>query len=141
MLRQLLKKGVIQRPVFSLTLINGQEGILSVGGTSAKAIELVEQQTKAELDRAGAIERGEIPANADLSSALNKREIRDIDPAGGGDTWEKDWRWIRVQGAEGWWQILMQGVWVDGIKILRNQATVIDVCLGEAFTLNLEEGH
>lgn len=141
MLRQLLKKGVIQRAIFSLTLINGQEGILSVGGTSAKAIELVEQQTKAELDRAGAIERGEISANADLSSALNKREIHEIDPSGGGDTWEKDWRWIKVQGAEGWWQILMQGVWVDGIKILRNQATVIDVCLGKAFKLNLEEGH
>ena len=128
LLRQLLIKGVIQRPVFSLTLINGQEGILSVGGTSAKAIELVEQQTKAELDRAGAIQRGEIPINADIPSVLNKREIGEIETAGESDTWEKDWRWIKVQGAEGWWQILMQGVWVDGIKILRNQATVIDVC-------------
>lgn len=141
LLRQLLKKGAIQRPIFSLTLINGQEGILSVGGTSAKAIELVEEQTKAELDRAGAIERGDIPANADLLSALDKREIREVDHTDGSDTWEKDWRWIKVQGAEGWWQILMQGVWVDGIKILRNQATVIDVRLRYAFNLNLQESH
>lgn len=110
-------------------LINGQEGILSVGGTSAKAIELVEQQTKAELDRAGAIQRGEIPANSDLPSVLNKREVRETEATSRSDAWEKDWQWIKVQGAEGWWQILMQGVWVDGIKILRNQATVIDVSL------------
>lgn len=129
LLRQLLIKGVIQRPVFSLMLINGQEGILSVGGTSAKAIELVEQQTKAELDRAGAIQRGEVLANPDPLSVLNRREIREIEAPGGSDAWEKDWRWSKVQGAEGWWQILMQGVWVDGIKILQNQATVIDVSL------------
>ena len=137
LLRQLFKKGVIQRPIFSLTLINGQEGILSAGGTSAKAIELVEQQTKAELDRVGASELGEDAANAELPSALGKREIRETDPAAGTDTWEKDWRWVRVQGAEGWWQILMQGVWVDGIKILRNQATVIDVCLRQALNPNV----
>ena len=127
LLRQLLIKGVIQRPVFSLTLINGQKGILSVGGTSAKAIELVEQQTKAELDRAGAIQRGEILPDSDSPSVLNRRAIDGIEAADGSDAWQKDWRWSKVQGAEGWWQILMQGVWVDGIKILQNQAAVIDV--------------
>ncbi len=133
LLQQLLMKKIIQRPIFSLTLINGQEGILSLGGTSAKAIELVEQQTKAELDHAGAVARGEIWTSPDPPTILNRREIRAMETASESDGWEGDWRWSRVQGAEGWWQVLMQGVWVDGIKILRNQAAVIDVRFSQAF--------
>lgn len=127
LLKQLFKKDIIQRPIFSLMLINGQEGILSVGGTSAKAIELVEQQTKAELDHAGAAERGELPIDTNVPSYISRRDLGGLAAAIGSDDWEDDWRWSKVQGAEGWWQILMQGVWVDGIKILQNQAAVVDV--------------
>jgi hypothetical protein len=38
-----------------------------------------------------------------------------------------EWKWSMVQGAEGWWQILMRGIWVDGIKVLDNQPVVLDV--------------
>jgi hypothetical protein len=134
LLKQLYKKDIIQRPIFSLMLINGQEGILSVGGTSAKAIELVEQQTKAELDHAGAVEREELPVDSNLPSYVNRRGVGALPAAAGSDGWEEHWRWSKVQGAEGWWQILMQGVWVDGIKILQNQAAVIDVRVPSAVT-------
>lgn len=128
MFKQLLERGVIERPIWSLMLINGQEGVLSVGGTSAPAVQLVEKQTNAELDTLGALERGETPAGAGIpilkrglrSAKDNIVKPREVD-------WENGWKWSKVQGAEGWWQILMQGVWADGSKVLKNQPAVIDV--------------
>ncbi len=108
-------------------LLNGHEGVLSVGGTGASAVQLVERQTMDELDRVGAVERGEIPP-APNSNGLVKRGTRG--PKGVVSRqadWEEGWTWNKVQGAEGWWQILMQAAWVDGSKVLKNQAAVIDV--------------
>lgn len=140
-LQQLLEKDIIQRPIFSLMLINGREGVLSIGGTAAPAVEMVVGQTKHELDHLGMLERGEaLPAKEDDFKLLPKS------PDGLGDTktlikrarvkseviprqtsWEDEWAWSKVQGAEGWWQILMQSAYVDGVKVLQNQAVVVDV--------------
>ena len=123
LLKQLLDKDVVRRSIFSVMLINGYEGVLSIGGTAAQAVQLVEQQTKDELDRAGTAEAGR---NKDQE--LLKRSPK-------GETkvhtlrsdWREGWSWSKVQGAEGWWQVLMQGVLVDGVRVLENQAVVIDV--------------
>ena len=119
-------------------LINGWQGVLSIGGTGAPAVDLVVKQTKEELDRVGALERGEtllpiigenavaIPEGAPLTKrGRSHTEIIETREA----SWKDGWEWSTVQGAEGWWQILMQGVWVDGTKVLQNQAVVVDVCL------------
>ncbi|KAB8337321.1 hypothetical protein FH972_021621 [Carpinus fangiana] len=42
-------------------------------------------------------------------------------------SWRDDWKWSPVEGAEGWWQTLMRGVWVDGTKVLKNQPCVLDI--------------
>ena len=55
-----MQNKIIERPVFALMLINGHEGVLSLGGTAAPAVDLVVKQTKEQLDRMGALERGEI---------------------------------------------------------------------------------
>ena len=126
-LHQLLQKQIIERPVFSLMLINGQEGVLSIGGTGARAVEMVEQQTRDELDHVGAVERGETTADVEGEDII-KRSTTSREPAFDTKTnWEEGWKWSQVQGAEGWWQILMHGVWVDGSKVLQDQAAVIDV--------------
>jgi hypothetical protein len=273
LLGQLFDNKVIERPVFSIMLINGQEGVLSIGGTAAKAVEMVVQQTKWELDRLAApaintsvdaeqtgnqvsepgssvidIEKGivetgdfidsptysvadatmndpqpEIPPDnsgtsalevvedtqkgenqlegsaaadinlkdrlkdllsklpvstdetseefenpdneldrkvphdgdsalgivqkRDLSSSrlecspisasdqtkpLAKRGHRAVSPTSNTLTeretdWKNSGRWSKVQGAEGFWQILLQGVWIDHSKILKNQPAVIDI--------------
>ena len=126
--KQLLDKNVIQRPVYSIMLINGKEGVLSIGGTTENAVEMVVQRTKDELDRLA------IPSTepAEDEKSLTKRgshranpfnaDVHDTKPA-----WQQNWRWSKVQGAEGWWQILMEGVWIDGSKIIKNQPVVIDV--------------
>ena len=124
--KQLLDKEAIQRPVFSLMLINGQEGVLSLGGTAAGAIELVETQTKSELDSLGGDEKQE-PKPIEKLPPLNKRGRTSKGITVREPGWEEGWTWSDVQGAEGWWQVLMQGVWVDGSKVLKNQAVVVDV--------------
>lgn len=114
-------------------LINGQEGVLSIGGTTAKAVEMVVQQTKDELDRLVAQNPDPIEEEKTLtkrgSHRLNppKEDLQSFEP-----DWQQNWRWSKVQGAEGWWQILMQGVWIDGSKVLRNQPVVIDVSKPES---------
>ena len=117
-------------------LVNGQEGVLSIGGTGAAAVDLVVQQTTDELDRVGALEKGEVPLipTKDLSVPSNNgkplakrsRKHRE-DVSTRQAKWDDGWEWSHVQGAEGWWQMLMQGVWVDGSQVLQNQAVVIDV--------------
>lgn len=129
LLKLLLERKIIQRPIFSLMLINGQEGILSIGGTAAKAVEMVVSQTKTALDRLGGKETIK-PLVAQKGKALPplvKRDRTGKRIATRQASWEDEWLWNGVQGAEGWWQLLMRGVWVDGSRVLRNQAAVVDV--------------
>ena len=127
LLKQLLEKEVTQHPIFSLMLINGQDGVLSVGGTAASTIELVVRQTESALNQLGGIEEsGVVPV--EKLAPLIKRGRRGKEVVTKKEDWETGWVWTGVQGAEGWWQLLMRGVWVDGSKVLQNQAVVIDVC-------------
>jgi len=106
-------------------LINGQEGVLSLGGTAAEAVKMVVQRTKDELDRLAPQDNGpETPANT-----LSKRSSHPLAaPMQGRESaWQEGWHWNKVQGAEGWWQILLQGVWVDGSTVLKNQPVVVDI--------------
>ena len=112
---QLVEKEVIKRPVFSLMLINNHEGILSLGGTTASAIEKIQRRANEAL--------GQLGSNND-DKKLDKRRIGDVSR---GMNWVDHWKWSHVQGADGWWQILMPGVWVEGRKVLKNQPVVLDV--------------
>lgn len=128
LVKQLLDKEVIQRPIFSLMLINGQDGVLSLGGTAAGAIEMVETQTKSQLDSIGGKGKQELKPVEELPP-LKKRGRTSKGVTARQPDWEDGWTWSDVQGAEGWWQVLMRGVWVDGSKVLKNQAVVVDVCI------------
>ena len=137
LIAQLVQNKVIERPIFSLMLINGQEGVLSIGGTGAPAVDMVVKQTKAELDRVGDMER-EVPLMPTDGEPANEKESKPLTKRGRhssptvksrGTSWKEGWDWSTVQGAEGWWQILMPGVWVDGSRVLQNQAVVLDVRL------------
>lgn len=146
-LHQLLDEGIVQRPVVSLMLISGREGVLSLGGTGAQAADMADKQTASELDRAGAqekldaftqengktLEGGTNSLDKDKARifeekiSLHKRGTDFNGPGIGNPDWTPEWTWTKVQGAEGWWQTLMQGVWVGGSRVLRNQAVVLDV--------------
>ena len=131
--KQLLDKEIIQRPIFSLMLINDKEGVLSIGGTTASAIERVVSQTEAALDSLADTEKEKVAAvPVDKTKIkglvpLTKRGRHHHEIVSRQADWEEGWAWTGVQGAEGWWQTLMRGVWVDGSKVLKDQAVVIDV--------------
>ncbi|KAL8778011.1 MAG: hypothetical protein Q9213_007609 [Squamulea squamosa] len=145
LLHQLLKASVVERPIFSLMLVSGSEGVLSIGGTAAPAADMVSKQTAEQLDRAGAQEKINAFTEANgktleggsnsLAKANTPHEKASLarrgDEAKGFKArwadWREGWTWSKVQGAEGWWQTLMQGVWVGGSRVLQNQAVVIDI--------------
>ena len=126
-LTQLLEKEAIQRPIFSLMLINGEDGVLSLGGTAASAIDMVEAETKAQLDLIGGHEEQKPAAPVEKMPPLVKRGRTSKGIVMRQPDWDDSWTWSDVQGAEGWWQVLMQGVWVDGSRVLKNQPVVVDV--------------
>ena len=126
LLKQLLDEQLIERPVWSIMLINGYQGVFSLGGTGADIVQAVERETKEQLERYDALEGHWSAKNK------SKRESGDGHVRQATSRWEEKWRWSKVQGAEGWWQILMQGVWVEGSMVLRNQPAIIDVSLARS---------
>ncbi|KAI9794709.1 MAG: hypothetical protein M1833_007366 [Piccolia ochrophora] len=126
--QQLVDKKIIDHELWSLILINEYEGVMSLGGTAAEAVAKADKATKDQLDKAGHAEKAQNslpgPDPPDLKSKTKRGQSK---VEGTEADWESKWRWSRVQGAAGWWQILMQGVWVDGSKVLKNQPAVIDV--------------
>ncbi len=129
LLTQLLDKKTIEQSIFSVMLINNQEGVLSIGGTGAEAVDLVMEQTRMELERLGEAERAAAGSQTSPTDGILKKRDLQSDREAEARDWHSGWKWSKVQGAEGWWQILMQGVWVDGSKVLKNQPVVIDVRL------------
>ncbi|QSZ34321.1 hypothetical protein DSL72_005912 [Monilinia vaccinii-corymbosi] len=158
-LRQMLKSGVVDMEVWSLMLLNGHEGVLSVGGTSVKAVREVEARIEKDLEK---LDAGVSQAGQDELKRLNVDQlqsgdqgIQKLDEAGlqpGNGEFKKEtelglmkrdqmtlinnnlkpneesvWEWSKVRGSDGWWEILMKGIWIDGNKILKNQPIVLDI--------------
>ncbi len=118
LITQLIEKNIIDTPVWSLWLINGKDGIFSIGGTSAQSLRRAAIETDDELTRSRTPEMKRDGIMVSRTSTEIEREAA---------LSSTEWKWSKVQGAEGWWQILMRGIWVDGIKVLENQPIVLDV--------------
>jgi len=166
LIKQLLDAKVIEDDIFSLTLVNGFDGILSIGGTAQESVSLIEDRIERFLgkhDPAPAAEQVDDPLQAaeDLANGapevifgfaqdgpqdnqgyLKKRSLEEEPPALDAPklmkrarphraeqkaSWRDGWKWSPVEGAAGWWQILMRGIWADGVKVMKNQPCVIDV--------------
>lgn len=118
LMSQLMEKNIIDTPVWSIILINGRDGIFTLGGTSAASVRRAEMETHNALSQLGTNQeskRDEIITN------------RGFEEMGSQELTSSEWKWSKVHGAEGWWQILMRGIWVNDIKILENQPIVLDV--------------
>ncbi|KAI9831790.1 MAG: hypothetical protein M1819_004687 [Sarea resinae] len=126
LIEQLDKAHLIDHPIWSLSLINAHEGVFSVGGTLADVVERVDTQTKKQLDQIGGSEGYNVAPGA-VEATREKRGGTTAAAKDTGMDWRSKWRWSKVQGAEGWWQILMQGAWVEKTKVLKNQPVVIDL--------------
>ncbi len=179
LLAQLVDQAAVKRNVWSLMLVNGHQGVLTLAGSSAAVVDNVERVAREELDRLGELERGmarkgevetaftggevdmrvptsdnavddfgavvgegnggeEVLSADQMIGPLRKRDLevndakkrRVVDDTSAADIPSKgsiEWTWSKVQGAEGWWQTLMPGVWIDGRRVLKNQPVVLDV--------------
>ena len=94
-------------------VLDGQDGMLSIGGVSAARQKVVNKGKKRYN-------------NPDTVLPVVKREIKRQETRRE-ESLEKlmvipssylkeqtDWKWNNVQGPEGWWQMMMTGVWVGG---------------------------
>lgn len=106
-------------------MINDQEGVFSIGGTGSKIVDRVKKQMDEDLDKLGQLERSSGEVGGDQSKKKKKRRANNDDPQE--EEWTSKYKWTKVQGAAGFWQILMQGVWVNNKKVLKNQPVIIDV--------------
>jgi hypothetical protein len=119
LMAQLIEKGIIDLPMWSVVLLNGQDGLFSMGGTPIATIKEVAKETRELLS--SQVTHEELKR----STPLEKR-IAEYTPSKEGDT-NTDWKWLKVQGSDGWWQIQLHGIWVDGTKVIYNQPAILDV--------------
>ncbi|KAI9715826.1 MAG: hypothetical protein M1828_000567 [Chrysothrix sp. TS-e1954] len=189
LVEQLIANDIIQDDIFSITLINGIQGLLSIGGTVADSVAAIDERIESFLGRSSPTAGGEevLDVDEDAMSHVhntaqelgnlgnipggvpgnflgrgrarggfplpNKDPSKPQEPGGlikrglnavaepiarkirrprpmdhaSTPTWRDEWRWSPVEGAEGWWQTLMRGIWVDLVKILKNQPCIIDI--------------
>lgn len=113
-----LLNGSVPESLWSMTLLDAHSGILSCGTTIALDVEEAKIRTQIELenmDKQG-VDATFIEKETQLHlSNFQQQEWRDL------------FRWSDVRGAAGWWTTLLQGVWVNGAKILKNQPVLFDI--------------
>jgi hypothetical protein len=117
---QLIEKEIIDLPMWSIVLLNGQHGFFSMGGTPIATIREVERETMELLSDQDT--HGELKGSMPL-----EQRIAEYTPWKEGDP-NNDWKWLKIQGSDGWWQIQLHGIWIDGTKVVFNQLAVLDVC-------------
>ncbi|KAL2352563.1 aspartic peptidase domain-containing protein [Cryomyces antarcticus] len=135
LIKQLADAGVIDRNLFSTMFLNGHEGVLSVGGTAAEEVRRASELVQERLDRFSEWEKKKnnkqsagFEAPPEEEPVVMERSVTDhIQHKRDPSDWRSEWRFTPTQGAAGWWQILMPGVWINNVKTLKNQPTVIDL--------------
>jgi hypothetical protein len=108
LLVQFLEKGVFDAPLFSISLRDAQHGVFSVGGISGQETSHV------------ATEENEFDSQTKLVHQDVKRHHNNVDH-------QDEWKWIKLHNDEGWWTLLMDGLWVNNAKILQNQQVILDI--------------
>ena len=110
LLNQLVEKNAVQDKVWSVTLLDAETGILSLGGTIAREVEEAKVRGEVELKHFG-----DPLATSDWVMEQVKAQLRVSMPDN--LPYDHHFKWTDVQGAVGWWTALMAGVWVNGAKV------------------------
>ena len=119
-LEQLKELKAIAEDLWSITLLDAETGVLSLGITAAKEMERAKIQGELELQRLGEQGTTEEWMKQEVDGRLGL-SMPDHLPT---DTLFK---WTNIQGAAGWWSALLSGIWVNGAKVLKNQPILFDV--------------
>ena len=119
-LQQLKKDGKITEDIWSITLLDSETGVLSIGSTILGEMEQAKVQEEVELERLGDAATSKDWIQQEVTKRLSV-SMPDQLPT------EAHFRWTTLQGAAGWWTALMGGVWVNGAKVLKNQPVLFDI--------------
>ncbi|KAF4630431.1 hypothetical protein G7Y89_g7709 [Cudoniella acicularis] len=114
---QLIEREIIDVPMWSIVLLNSQDGLFSMGGTLIASV-IGPEEAEVPISHSNAHEELKRSENLDQKEAKELQEKFN---------WDGDWKWLKVKGSDGWWQILLQGIWVDDAKVLYNQPAILDV--------------
>lgn len=119
LLQQLLSTLALTQDIFSLTLLDATSGVLSLGGTLAQQVEEAKIRTEVEVDFLGDPDATTEKINGKVTDLLASTFPGGIDD---------QFRWVPTRGAaEGWWTTLLQGLWINGVKVLKNQPVLLDI--------------
>lgn len=115
---QLIEREIIDRPMWSIVLLSSHEGLFSMGGTVIATVKGLEEGTKPALVHTS--QHGELKRDENKG----KESTKDLKPE---FDWDNEWKWIKVRGSEGWWQVSIDGIWIEGEIILHDQPIILDV--------------
>ena len=110
LLSQLHNAGLITEQIFSITLLDAESGILSLGGTIAREVEMTKLRSTIELEHFGDPSASPQWVAEQVDGQMEQRMPSEM-------KWDEHFKWMDVRGAKGWWTGLMAGVWVNGVKV------------------------
>ncbi|KPI40701.1 uncharacterized protein AB675_10838 [Cyphellophora attinorum] len=117
-LDQLHTQGFITDTISSVTILDAETGVLSLGGTIAKDAEEAKIRAGIELQHFGQAEASPEWVQARVVEGMGLFDSTSV---------EKQFKWTKTQGPPGWWTTLMPGVWINGAKVMRNQPVLLDI--------------
>lgn len=120
MLDQLHAQSLVPFRIWSITILDSENGVLTMGETIAKEVEKAKIQAELELDHFG----NDIATREWISQQTEEQlrlSMSDLLP------FDSHFKWTELHGAAGWWTALISGVWVNGAKVLKNQPVLFDI--------------
>lgn len=122
-LEQLSEQALVSHSLWSLTLLTADTGVLSLGGTIAPHMEESKIRAEQQLSYLGRL--SDPFAVASMEEEI-KGAMAFAIPAGSTHEDHFSWSDVGQRGVEGWYMTLMTGVWVNGVKVLKNQPALLD---------------
>ena len=120
MVGQLKRRAAVADDIWSITVLDSETGVLTIGSTIAREMEQIKQRIELELNTYGDPVATPEWIGGQVDAAV-KLSMPDGSPP------EKHFKWSPVSGASGWWTTLTSGIWVNGAKVLGNQPVVLDI--------------
>lgn len=124
LVEQLLAASLIQHNIFSLTLLSPDTGILSLGSSIAPQVEETKIRNELNLKYINSLhmEGERAKMEEEIDGAMNFA----MPP---GSTHDDHFKWTAAgaEAAAGWHTTLVSGVWVNGVKVLKNQPVLLDI--------------
>lgn len=114
--QQLLENKVIEGAVWSIKISNANTGLLTIGPPTDEHSTRNLNHNEEELIKFGT--KNELVGKGVRRHFIESTHI---------NNWRNDWMWSKLNGPKGWWQLHMEGLWLDDSRILQDEEVILDV--------------